>query len=82
MESFSSLVAKQIWSIQRGVVPEGMLDRDVCLGQGPPPIRMKVERRAPPEAFLKNQYRNSSVFVMGFENLGTAPVEYLCFRHP
>lgn len=65
MESFNSLAAKQIWYIQRGVVPEGMLDRDFCLGQGPPPIHMKVERRAPPEAFLKNQYRNFSVFVLG-----------------
>ena len=51
-----------LWYVQRGFIPEKMFDRNFCLGQGPSPIRMKVERRVSPEAFVKKQYRIFSIF--------------------
>ena len=43
---------------------------------------MEVERRAPPEAFVKKQYRIFSIFDLESENFGTVIVEYLGFLHP
>ena len=42
---------------------------------------MEVERRAPPEAFVKKQYRIFSIFDLESENFGTIIVEYLGFLH-
>ena len=51
-----------LWYVQRGFVPEKMFDGGFCLGQGPSPIHMKVERIVYPEAFVKKQYRIFSKF--------------------
>ena len=60
MES-SIVLFKAGCSIQRGIVLEGMFFRDFCLERGPFPIHMEVEKRTPPEALFKKQYRISPV---------------------
>ena len=64
--SHSIVLFKAGCSIQRGTVPEGMFFRDFCLEHGPLPIHIEVERRAPPEAFFKKQYRISPVEAENF----------------
>ena len=49
--------------------------------EGPFPIHMEVERRAPPEGFFKKKYSIFSIFDL--ESLSTlAPVEYLGLLAP
>ena len=62
-ESFNSFVAKQVYGMfKESLFQKKMFDRNFCLGQGPSPIHMKVERRVSPEAFVKKQYRIFSIF--------------------
>ena len=63
MESFNSLVAKQV----SGTLRERLFQREYLTeflpGEGQFPIHMEVERRSPPEAFVKKQYRISQYLI-------------------
>ena len=62
MESFNSLVAKQV----SGTLREGLFQKEYLTefltGEGTFHIHMEVERRAPSEAFVMEQYKIFSVF--------------------
>ena len=55
LQSRSMVCSKRVYSRKN-------VDRNFCVGQGPLPIHIKVERRISPEAFVKKQYRIFSIF--------------------
>ena len=55
LQSRSMVHSKRVYSRKN-------VDRNFCVGQGPLPIHIKVERRISPEAFVKKQYRIFSIF--------------------